>query len=273
VHVQTRDDRPRTWPPGQVQQVTGTFLELVDERRPGLVEGLYLHGSLGFGEWYDGRSDVDYVALLADRPDQETTELLREVHAALGETFPRPAFDGPHLTWADLARTPYDCPEVPCTLAGSFGPGRVDVNPVTWHELAQHGVTLHGPPLEEVTLRVDQGELRAYTHSNLASYWTEAVAALGKAPDQAADPDTVAWFVLGTARLHHLLVTDTLTSKTGAGRYAADAFGERWRPLVTEALSARVSGELTGAIAAERLGREVVDFASMVIEAGLAIVP
>ncbi len=55
--------------PSQVRQVTDLFLSLADEAMPGLVEGLYLRGSLGFGEWYDDRSDIDYVAVLSDRPD------------------------------------------------------------------------------------------------------------------------------------------------------------------------------------------------------------
>ena len=68
MHPASGSDRPRViWPPSDVQQVTGLFLDLVDEAAPGLVEGLYLRGSLGFGEWYAGRSDVDFVAVTADR--------------------------------------------------------------------------------------------------------------------------------------------------------------------------------------------------------------
>ena len=32
----------------EVRAVTDTFLSLADEAAPGLVEGLYLHGSIGF---------------------------------------------------------------------------------------------------------------------------------------------------------------------------------------------------------------------------------
>ncbi|HEX5771714.1 MAG TPA: hypothetical protein VFY11_12180, partial [Nocardioidaceae bacterium] len=75
--------------PGPVRQVSGLFLSLADEALPGLVEGLYLHGSLGFGEWYDGRSDVDFVAVLGRRPDDATVARLKEVHEGVSSTFQR----------------------------------------------------------------------------------------------------------------------------------------------------------------------------------------
>jgi hypothetical protein len=260
--------------PEPVREVTATFLTLVDAALPGLVEGLYLHGSIGFGEWYDGRSDVDYVAVLAERPDDATVDVLRDVHARVALAFPRPPYDGFHVTWQDLARTPYDCPDVPCTQAGYFHEeARLDVHPVTWHELARHGVTVRGPQLDEVRLWTDQQVLREYTHGNLDGYWAGEVEALRRFPQEASKPDIVAWSVLGTTRLHHLLAKNTLTSKDGAGRYALDEFGERWRPLLIDALAARATGELVGDADPGRLGAEVIEFSAMVVETGLAIDP
>jgi hypothetical protein len=248
------------------------FLDLADELLPGLVEGLYLHGSLGFGEWYDGRSDVDYVAVLSHRPDTAATQALGELHDDLAETFPRPPLDGPHVTWEDLARSSYDCPDVPCTLDGAFRVGRVDLHPVTWHELARHAVTVRGPEPARVRVHADEHELRTYAAGTLEDYWTARIEKLRNAPeDQAPGAETVAWFVLGTSRLHHLLATHTLTSKTGAGHYAVAAFGQRWRPLVSEALAVRVTGDLTGAMSGDELAAEVVEFSSMVVETGLRI--
>jgi hypothetical protein len=47
--------------------VVDRFLAEIDARAPGLVEGLHLHGSLGFGEYHPGHSDVDFVAVLSRR--------------------------------------------------------------------------------------------------------------------------------------------------------------------------------------------------------------
>ncbi len=267
--------RPQlAWPPAEVRQVTDVFLSMVDEAAPGLVEGLYFHGSLGFGEWYDGRSDIDYVAVTGRRLGEPSAGILREVHAQVGEMFPRPPFDGFHLTWDDLERSPYVCPDVPCTQGGYFHEAaRLDVHPVTWHELARHGVSVRGPDLDEVDIWTDDQVLRQYTRDNLHDYWLGEVAALRRFPDEAAEPDVVAWFVLGVARLHHVLSRNALTSKTGAGRYALEEFGARWQPVVAEALAIRVFGETTGEYDGEsaRRGRDTIDFSEMVIESGLAI--
>lgn len=260
-------------PPDTVRQVTGLFLDLVDEAAPGLVEGLYLHGSLGFGEWHEGRSDVDFVAVTAERPDARTVRLLRDVHARVGETFPRPPFDGFHVTWADLARPSYDCPDVPCILAGEWrDEGRFDVNPVTWHQLAWHGVHVRGPQLADVDVWTDTRALQEFTHGNLQGYWAGSLSELSRFPAEAARPDVVAWFVLGVPRLHHVLTTGRLTSKDGAGRYAVETFGERWRPLVTEALAYRALGEPAGSYAGDpdRLAADVMAFTELVLESGLA---
>jgi hypothetical protein len=260
--------------PAPVAAVTDHFLALADERLPGRLQGLYLHGSLGFGEWYDGRSDIDYVAVLDGPPDPATVEALREVHGRVAETFPRPPFDGFHLTWADLARPAYDCPDVPCTQAGSFyDQARLDVHPVTWHELAHHGVTVRGPVPDDLTIWTDEQALRDYTRENLDSYWAPEVEQLRRFPEEAGRPDITTWFVLGTSRLHHLLATGALTSKSGAGRYAVSTFGERWRPLVTDALAVRATGEESGDHRGDprRRGRDTIDFAEMVVSSGLAL--
>lgn len=271
--ARSRGRPPGGWPPAEVRQVAETFLSLADETVPGLVQGLYLHGSLGFGEWYDGRSDIDYVAVL-DRPPADVVEALRVVHARTSEVFPAPSFDGFHLTWDELAAAPYACPDLPCTQAGLFhDEARLDVHPVTWHELARHGITVRGPALDDIAIWTDRTALRRYTHDNLRDYWAPEVEQLHRFPDEAGKTDQVAWFVLGTSRLHHLLATDTLTSKTGAGRYALEAFDDRWHPIVGEAMTLRQLGEETGHYddAPDRRAQDTIGFAEMVVATGLAI--
>lgn len=260
--------------PAEVDQVTQAFLSLTDDALPGVIEGLYLHGSIGFAEWFEATSDIDYVAVLRGRPDDATVDALRTVHAQLAEEFPRPPFDGFHITRDDLARTPFDCPDVPCTQAGYFYDlARLDVHPVTWHELARHGVVVRGPELRESEIWTDSKVLRQYTYDNLRSYWSEQADALRQFPDEAAKTDIVTWFVLGVSRLHHLLATDRLTSKSGAGRYALDAFDTRWHPVIREALVVRETGSTTGEYDVDpgRRGRDTVAFAQMAVQDGLSL--
>jgi hypothetical protein len=151
-----------------------------------------------------------------------------------------------------------------------------DMNPVSWHELARHGVTVRGPALSEQDVWTDNAALRAYSHANLSSYWAGVADSLAKHdPTETSDPWLAAWCVLGVSRLHHLLATGRLTSKSGAGRYALTAFGTQWHRIIDEALRARErpgdSSSYDGELDAR--GRDTTAFTVMAIESGLALGP
>lgn len=251
--------------PREVEAVCAEFLALVDETAPGLVEGLHLRGSLGFGEWYAGRSDIDYVAVLTRSP-AAVGEVLASVHERLAAAYPSPAFDGIHLLREDLVAGPEATPDRPCTLSGRFLPAaREELTPVTWHELAGHAVTVRGDVPAD--LWQDPQALRDHTRSNLATYWPGQVDALDAARADAGIAD-VAWVVLGVARLHHLLVHDRLTSKNGAGHHVVDHFGEGWRVLASEVLAWRVTGEPVGLLTQADLVDQAVRFGRLVVADG-----
>jgi len=224
--------------PSDVDRVCSRFIDLLDAAVPGLLTGLHLHGSLVFGEYHAGRSDVDAVAVLAHRPDDAELAALRTVHAALAADG-GPVFDAAHLVAADLAGAPDDCPDVPTTLEHVFAVNRAGINPVTWHELAERGISVRGQLPQVWT---DAAALRAFTRRNLDEYWASRIELVRTYPDAGADPQLVSWFVLGVPRLHHLLATGAMTSKDGAGRFALATYDERWHPLVRTALGYRATG-------------------------------
>jgi len=258
--------------PPEVESVTKAFLDAADEHAPGLVEGLYLHGSLGFGEYIPGSSDVDFVAVLACRPDEPKLAGLAAAHDLVRTTFTEPRFEGVHLVRRDLAGPPTRCPDVPCVFEGEFRPaGRFSVNPVTWHELAWHGITVRGQDLAEMVW-TDPAALRSFTQDNLTDYWSPIAGTLRSAPPEAITTDDVTWCVLGVSRLHHLLARGSMTSKSGAGRHALAAFGPRWRPIVSEALRAREHPDQPSSYAGDLVGRgrDTAAFMTVAIEAGMA---
>jgi hypothetical protein len=262
--------------PEPVRRVTAHYLSLADARLPGVVEGLYLGGSLGFGEWYDGRSDVDFIAVTRTRPDAPTVAQLHAIHDEVGAAFPRPFLSGSYVTWADLARSPAEAPEVPGILEGTWRDVGPAPSPVEWHELAHHQVLVRGPDPHDVEIHADVAELRGYSQRNLTEYWEPNLRRLSEHREAAGRPDLVEWFVLGIPRLHHAIATGTLTSKDGAGHYALEVFGRRrWRPVVAEALTHRTRGEPSGVWDGRQsqLVDEVLAFCELALEAGLALDP
>ncbi len=260
--------------PDEVCQVTADFLALVDARAPGLVEALYLHGSLGWDEYFPGQSDVDFLTVMAVRPSAGQVDALAAAHEALRQMHPRPYFDGSHVVRADLAAPPDHCPDVPGTLEGKFEPaGRHCLNPVTWHELANRGITVRGPDVTDGQVWTDEAALRAFSYANLTSYWARWPDSLTRNPDLAATPWAAMWCVTGVSRLHHLLATGTLTSKSGGGRHALTVFGERWHPIINEALRARERPDEPSTYDSDPAGRgrDTIAFTLMAIDAALAL--
>ncbi|MBF8193328.1 DUF4111 domain-containing protein [Nonomuraea sp. K274] len=219
----------------KIDAIVETYLSVADAAAPGLVEGLYLEGSAALDDYRPDTSDVDFVAVTAQEPP---IEVLERIHTGLGAH----PFEGVYLTWDDLRRDPSGLGARPQAHAGRLDP-RGEVNPITWHTLAGHGVTCRGPKPGELDIWSDPAALAAWTDANLDGYWRRLVS-------RAAHLVTpwglmslgcygAVWIVTGVSRLHYTLATGEITSKTGAARHALQAFPERWHRVVKEALRLR----------------------------------
>ena len=224
--------------PKPVQDVTAAFTEEVDRRLPGGLTGLFLHGSICWSEFFPG-SDIDFVGMWDELPAGADLDHLRDAHEATLTRFPSLVFDGFHCTAADLAGSPAEIASRPVFYEGAFDPqGRIDINLVTWHELADRPVVVRGDVVE---VHTDLPTLMASTRENLNTYWRDALRQIDDAGAEAVgeQDSAIAWVALGAPRLHHLLTQGVLTSKSGAGRYVIEALDPRWVQIAREALRLR----------------------------------
>lgn len=225
--------------PAVVLEVCDAHVAALEAALPGFVTGLHLHGSIGFGGEFHPTSDIDFVATCTRRATDDDSEVLRHVHSELSRRWPSPAYDGFYLLETDLAGRPEDVPEGPGILHDWFDVGHHgDVKQVTWHELRHHGITLHGKDLREIEIFTDDAALRAATRETLQTFWRSQLEAMEYHPREASLPQAAEWGGLGPPRLHHLLATGHLTSKSGGGRWALEAFPQH-REIVLEALRVR----------------------------------
>jgi Domain of unknown function (DUF4111) len=229
--------------PDRARRVVARYLEVGDARCPGIVEGLYLLGSLALGDFQPEVSDVDFVAVTTEALDDRCQEALAAVHAEVRAEADLPAFEGFYVTADELRDSP-----------GRAGPGLFHHEarlrsgasmrtPVEWAMLARRGVAIRGLQPDALDVFDDRDELACWTLGNLQDYWARWVEQSGDHASRAAMAMLtdwgVAWGVLGVSRLLCTLDTGDIISKSDAGRYALDAFGERWHPIVTEALRCR----------------------------------
>ncbi|MFD7667849.1 aminoglycoside adenylyltransferase domain-containing protein [Streptomyces sp. NPDC059788] len=259
------------------EAVVRGFLAHADRLRPGLIEGLYLTGSIALADFRPGRSDVDFVAVTARRLSAADVAALEQAHAETRGRHRRPHFDGIHVTWQDLAADTASCPGVPYTLQGKFRTdGAFEVNPVTWAVLAKNAVSVRGPAPGAFEVAAGPAALRAWTLENLDRYWRawhighrKPLSLMGLA---GLSGWATAWGVLGVSRLHYTLATGEITSKGGAGRYALETFPPDRHPVIEEALRIHRSLSAPPAVPSRPLRnpfarrRASTDFVAMVVE-------
>jgi hypothetical protein len=223
-----------------VEDVVGRYLELVDAALPGRVDGLYLVGSVAYGDFQPHTSDVDFVALTPSPLTGAEVAALGAVHAALHPRKRRPWFDGHYATRADLLTDPRRMTApLPAAHEGKVRPSTPSV--IEWATFAQGVVTMRGDPPRVWSV---PGAAAEFSRQNVEDYWvgrwlrrqrgTRPVAAIS------LSAWGVAWGVLGVARMHHTVITDRIVSKSAGGHHALEAFDPRWAPIVREALRIRL---------------------------------
>ena len=229
-----------------VDGVVSAYLQAVDAEAPGLLEGLYLTGSVALGEFRPHCSDIDFVAVTARRPDASALAALGRANGRLRRLRPRPYFDGLYVTWDEFAHDPAAAGGAAYSYKGTFrarGGGPAD--PVAWYTVAHHGVQCRGPHPSSLDIRVDADGLARWTLNNLDTYWRTLL-------DQSSrfsHPQSLiavtswgaAWIVLGVSRLHCTLATGEIVSKEAAGCYALEIFPAQWHRVLHEGLRIRRS--------------------------------
>ncbi|WP_026119838.1 nucleotidyltransferase domain-containing protein [Nocardiopsis ganjiahuensis] len=258
----------------RVQTLTQAFLANADQEAPGLVQGLYLTGSVALGDFRPHTSDVDFV-VVTGRRSGEDVDALRRIHSRTRNQVPHPQFNGVHVTWDELNQDPGDCGPVPSVINGRFrNSASVDVNPVTWHVLADRGVTVRGPHPLELDVWDEPESLRTWSLGSLDEQWSRWREKAGRlvTPRGLAVLGSLApsWSVLSVSRLHFTLKTGEITSKSGAGAYALHAFPERWQRIVNECLRVR-RGVQSPSLYENALARRraALDYIEMVLDESL----
>lgn len=209
-----------------VEALAGEIHAALGER----LLGLYLFGSLVFGDFDDGVSDVDLLAVVGGPPtDAEVVRL-----AALHSGFVRL-----HPEWDDRVEVLYADP--PTLAALGEGGEVVLISPgeplhrtaasAHWltdvYAVRQYGVTLFGLPPAALLPPVSRADFVAAVRANLPQ-WRDWV-------HESRTRRHIAYAVLTVCRALYALVHGEQASKAVAARWAAGAHPE-WAGLVERAL-------------------------------------
>jgi hypothetical protein len=234
--------------PHGVHEVLVYYLQQMNERQVGLLQGFYLYGSIALGDYYSHCSDIDFIAITEARLTNEQYLHVCNVHKEVEKRHPKSRMGGIYVTWADLGKLRCDIEPFPYYTDGKLKrAGYFELNLVTWYELKHHGIRLVGPPVEELPLEIDKQRFIRDMHINLNTYW---VSWMHKATNRLRPYAYLVWLreaemewgVLGITRLWYTFREGQVTSKARAGEYALVHVPERWHPIMQEAIRVRRGG-------------------------------
>lgn len=234
--------------PALVQITVNTHIGMLNTALPGRLVAYYVTGSAALGDFVEGRSDVDFVAVTGAPLKPEELERLRGVHAALENRRLFAGLDGSYVP-ADGFEGGRGAPDG----CHRFNEGRyTGMKPFNIHSpdawaLKQYGVRAMGGNPESLPYTVDWDLLLEGMMQNLRTYWRGWIDGCRKFRTPLAiglyiRPYATQWGVLGILRLYYTFLERDVASKTGAGNYALETLPAEWHDIVKEALRIRNGG-------------------------------
>ncbi|NQY55280.1 MAG: DUF4111 domain-containing protein [Ilumatobacteraceae bacterium] len=252
--------------PPEVVATVEIWLAAHDELAPGTIEGLYIVGSVALDDWTP-YSDIDVVAVVADPSDPDLYVELAAAQTRIRDEVDR-AVDGPYVAWGDLV-VPAMAVQRPWVLDGEYHVDgeSFEINPVTWYTLATYGVAVRGASPSTLGVVSELDERRDWVRSNVASYWRgvgeRLAAALAERPDGEFDGDVLEWTALGIARMLFTFETGDVTSKSAAGRWAAERLPSD-RDVFERAVAVRATPEAVDRATLERAAGLTIEIADAI---------
>jgi len=188
--------------------------------------GVYVHGSLARGCFHESVSDVDVIAVLDGACDRVALSAVGSIHRGIAVPI-----DATFVTQAQLQSDAFPAPVEFVIKPDSDGTiahlpeGSRDF-PLDREDMYEAGVAVFGPPPRALAGRVPWGVLAGCLNHLL--------------------PEIIPRFrnpVLMLCRAAYAYARRQLCSKRDAGQWALEQFGERWRPMIEQALAEYAQGQ------------------------------
>lgn len=196
--------------------------------------GIYLFGSLSYGDFVPGRSDIDLLVVVKDAVSPSVFKQLGEMHQLLEQLFP---------AWVGRV----ECSYTPRSMFSSLTPpgerpywGESEWYMATYgnewiinnYLLQEHGITLFGPQFKSICPQVVLHDVQSACKLDLSKEWAP------KLHDDAwlSNPHYQSYLVLNLCRILHTIMSGKVSSKTISANWVMNKYPE-WKDLIKSALS------------------------------------
>jgi predicted nucleotidyltransferase len=197
--------------------------------------GMYLHGSLAYGDFNPQTSDIDFLVVTDGRLSIGAFSVLKEMHAHLfaSKMAWSQKLEGAYIPENDLRR--HDPAHGPVPWLGVDGHFAFEGLGSDWiiqrWILREKGIILAGPPLASLIDPVSADDLREAVRGSLREWWSPPF----PSPERFQSEEYRAYAILTMCRSLYVLEFGRVASKPEAARWAAETVGRPWRGLIHSA--------------------------------------
>ena len=201
--------------------------------------GLYLLGSLAYGDFNPLTSDIDFLVVTDVPLPTETFYALKEMHAHLfaSDVAWSQKLEGAYIPRENLRR--HDPAHGPIPWLGVDGHFTLERLGSDWiiqrWILLEKGIAIYGPPLAGLIDPVRPDELREAVRASLHEWWSLPF----PSPQRFKSGEYQAYAVLTMCRSLYVLEHGQVASKPEAARWAVETLGEPWAALIAAAAAWR----------------------------------
>lgn len=198
------------------------------------IVGLYLSGSLAYGDFMPERSDIDLQAVVKNPLAQDELASVEQLHRQIEGRWPQ---------WADRI----ECSYVPLELMRELTP---PVTPRPWwglgkfypeappgnewvinhYLLSKHGITLAGSDFNDLIPVIGVDSVRRASARDLFQEWAPKI----DDAEWLSNSHYQSYLVLNLCRILHTVVHGEPSSKKVAGEWAKTTYPQ-WKNLIEEA--------------------------------------
>lgn len=217
-----------------INSVLSEWVEGVKRVLSRKIVGLYLSGSLAYGDFVPERSDIDLQAVVRNPLTEEELRSVEQLHRQIEGRFPQ---------WAGRIECSYVPMELmreltpPATPRPWWGFGTFYAEAPAGNEwiinhylLSKHGVTLAGHDFRDLIPPIDIDSVRQASARDLFQEWLPKI----HDPEWLSNSHYQSYLVLNLCRILHTVIQGEPRSKKVAGEWAKATYPQ-WKSLIEEA--------------------------------------
>lgn len=222
----------------EVNQVLELLSASLQEILADKLVALYLIGSLSYGDFDYGSSDIDFLAVLTQELNDVEFEAIKKMHRRIAEKVPYWAkrLEGSYIPQQWLRST-----KKPQKKRGYVNAGFVTMLPfenewlIDLYVMYEYGIILFGKSPKQLMQQVDIRDVRKASKKNLLAEWAPKLKEQNPFVHPKYDRSHLqAYAILTMCRILHLASIETVASKKEASSWVKKTY-KQWANLIEEA--------------------------------------